>query len=163
MVFYDEFKQFYDKFPRRDNTFYYQQFPEGNQSTIRNYKYRCGIAEKTTTPYVATNNKTSKLKKKSHGHEIPPEANDKQDSIDDSWFEMEDPELARHTYRRIILSNESTNREVLEASSKLVDLKYKSGTLDTKTQTEKEVRDKLARQSTSSLIGLLKKNLPEEA
>ena len=53
---FDEFRRFYTKHPGKKNGFYYRQFPEGNQSTIRNYKYRCGLIEKTIASPVATNN-----------------------------------------------------------------------------------------------------------
>ncbi|KKL66878.1 hypothetical protein LCGC14_2140580 [marine sediment metagenome] len=60
MVTYDEYKQFYNKFPERPNSFYYKQFPEGNKSTIRSYKYRCRIAKKTVATHDATPNKRKK-------------------------------------------------------------------------------------------------------
>lgn len=40
MVSFDEFKQFFNKFPDKPNIFYYTQFPKGNKNTIRNYKFR---------------------------------------------------------------------------------------------------------------------------
>lgn len=80
----------------------------------------------------------------------------------ESWFEMEDPELSRHTYREILLNNKSTVRERLEAASKLVDLKYKSGTLDVKTQSEREVMDKFRQHDTRNLVDILKASSQKE-
>ena len=94
------------------------------------------------------------LKKKS----IPPQNT----SIDENWFEMEDPELARHTYREVLTNNNSTVRERLEAASKLVDLKYKSGTLDVKNESEKEVMNKFKQQDTQTLVNILKKSSQSE-
>ena len=75
---------------------------------------------------------------------------------------MEDPELSRHTYRQVLLSPISTVRERLEAASKLVDLKYKSGTLDVKTQSEKEVMSKFRQHDTQTLVNILNKSSQKE-
>ena len=104
---------------------------------------------------------TYKNKKKTNSANPPIEHN-KQASINESWFEMEDPELSRHTYREILLSNRSTVRERLEAASKLVDLKYKSGTLDVKTQSEREVMDKFRQHDTRNLVDILKTSSQKE-
>jgi len=40
MVEFDNFKEFYDKHPDLDNTEYYKEFPDANQSTIRSWKAR---------------------------------------------------------------------------------------------------------------------------
>jgi len=92
MVTYDEFKQFYKKFPKGVNKFYYQQFPEGNKSTIRNYKYRCRIAEKTVATHDATNNE---IKNKGQEKVIPPSpqppSQDKQMSTGDIVKSVNDP------------------------------------------------------------------------
>ena len=58
MVTFDEFKKFYYKFPDKTNSFYYKQFPKGNQSTIRSYKHRCKNNRSTHATDVATNNKS---------------------------------------------------------------------------------------------------------
>lgn len=89
---------------------------------------------------------------------IPPQNT----TIDENWFEMEDPELARHTYREVLTNNNSTVRERLEAASKLVDLKYKSGTLDVKNESEKEVMNKFKQQDTQTLVNILKKSSQSE-
>ncbi len=73
---FDEFKQFYKKHPGKSNSFYYRQFPKGNQSTIRNYKYRCKNAKNTVATHDATNNKITKSTQKntqpSEGLATPP-------------------------------------------------------------------------------------------
>ena len=106
------------------------------------------------------NTQKEKIIKKVQGYSSS--NNDTQDPIDDNWFEMDDPELSRHTYREVLLSNKSTVRERLEAASKLVDLKYKSGTLDVKTQSEREVIDKFRQHDTQTLVQLLKKSSQKE-
>ncbi len=63
MVSFDEFKQFYDKFPGKPNNFYYTQFPKGNKNTIRNYKYRI----RKNNNINATGDATPVKKVKPHG------------------------------------------------------------------------------------------------
>ena len=109
---------------------------------------------------ISTNKKKKKSTPKKESYSP---TNEKGTSIDENWFEMEDPELSRHTYRDIILCPESTVRERLEAASKLVDLKYKSGTLDVKTQSEKEVMNKFRQHDTQTLVSILKESSQKES
>ena len=56
MVTFNDFKTFFNKFPNKNNEFYYKQYPEGNKATIRSYKYRCKTTKETTATHVATHN-----------------------------------------------------------------------------------------------------------
>lgn len=51
MTEFDDFKSFYDKHPDLDNTEYYKEFPEANQSTIRSWKSKL---RGPSTPTIAT-------------------------------------------------------------------------------------------------------------
>ena len=141
MVFYDEFKQFYDKFPRRDNKFYYQQFPEGNQSTIRNYKYRCGIAEKTTASHDATTPKKKNIEKSRSF--IPP-------SDDNRFIDDPDELLMSVAVRELNKPNPDPRWASILISCKKENITNKS-----------ELLDQFKQLPTKALVNLLSKNLQE--
>ena len=60
MVNFDDFKTFYNKFPDKPNSFYYKQFPRGNKSTIRSYKFRLRKIIKANATVDATKKKQRK-------------------------------------------------------------------------------------------------------
>ena len=60
---FEEFKTFYEKFPDRENTFYYTQFPKAKKTTIRSYKYRC--KKEYETPVATKKNKPKSTTKPS--------------------------------------------------------------------------------------------------
>lgn len=74
------------------------------------------------------------------------------------FIEMEDTDLIRHTARLIACHQEATFRDRLDAIGKLMALKDKQGTLDTKSESEKEVYDRFNQQPTVKLVGLLRKS-----
>jgi len=83
-------------------------------------------------------------------------------SINDSLIEMDDTQLIRHVCRMVIFDNNATFRDRLDAVSKLMTLKDKSGTLDVKTQEEKEVYEKFKLKPTQRLVELLKESSQTE-
>lgn len=113
MVTYDEFKQFYKKFPKRDNKFYYQQFPEGNKNTIRNYKYRCGIIEKTTATHDATNNKKITKSNQKTPNQPPKQEKNIIDDPDELLYSVAMRELNKtnpnHQWARILIEVRKEN------------------------------------------------------
>ena len=142
MVTFDEFKKFYYKFPRRDNKFYYQQFPEGNQSTIRNYKYRCGLAEKTTATRDATLNKS--LKQKS----IPPQNTPSTEDISRILASIENPVAytTAHIFKQMVESKEYRWAQLF------VSVLEKTNKLDYETIREQEWLNQAKSMSMSELV-----------
>lgn len=142
------------KCPKCDHKTIYEGVAKRPRITCKECKTRFYVYTQKTQK---KENKKSTPEKEAHSP-----TNEKGTSIDENWFEMEDPELSRHTYRDVLLNKESTVRERLEAASKLVDLKYKSGTLDVKTQSEKEVMSKFRQHDTQTLVSMLNKSSQKE-
>lgn len=161
---FEEFKQFYQLHPDADNNLFYDHFPFAPHNTIRSYKSRCSKMRIHNKESVAAPSRgplsPSNVSIESSAQDAPPEKGDP--SIDENWFEMEDPELTRHTYRSIILNSKSTIRERLEASRCLDNLSKNVGKLDLETQTDKEVKAQLAKHSVSTLVSKLKRSSQEE-
>lgn len=165
---YTKFFQFYENHPDLANKDYYAEFPDTPKGTVRYWKMKASKAtNKSPTKPISGPNKVGRTTKKRSEEAINGKPSTKtppavSHPVDENWFEMEDPELARHTYRLVLLDAESSTREKLEAASKLVDLKYKSGTLDVKTQSEMEVMDKFRSQDTRTLVNMLRKSSQSE-
>jgi len=145
-VNFDEFKQFYKKHPGKSNSFYYRQFPKGNQSTIRNYKYRCKNAKNTVATHDATNNKITKSNPKQppqvEGLATPPT-----DFIDDP------NELLMSCATREL---NKANPNVRWANI-LLTLLDKTKQLEAKSKQEVMIRRKLVKYSSNQLIELRKR------
>ena len=154
---YTDFFTFYKLHPDAPNTLYYEHFPEANQATIRSYKCR---AKKALSQEPQTKSRdashTKKSKKKINTSSI------NESVYNPDLLEMEDIELIRHTCRMIICNSEATFRDRLDAANKLLTLKDKSGTINIEEADEKQLGEHLRKQSTISLVNILKKNSQEE-
>ena len=128
---------------------FYKFFKTSNRNSIKTYY---GQSNKLYPGNISKNiSNISKNKK-------PNKPSTVQSFVDDKLLEMEDTELIRQTCRMVIVDNRATFRDRLDAASKLLSLKDKSGTLNIKTKKQKEVYEQYKRLSNNQIANLLSKS-----
>ena len=139
---YETFLKVYRDHQDKDNTFFYEHFPNADKSTIRSYKSR---AKKNKVSKIVSP-KVSKLPKSTNKKD-PPQGIEEADLIDDP------NELLMSCAMREL--NKSTPD--VRWGSILLTLLDKTGRLETKTKDEVMIRSKLVKYSSNQLIELRKR------